>query len=46
MGEPTAPPFTQHLKPVMQSSSTVQFAPVPPFPGTHEVDPVVSVPFW
>jgi hypothetical protein len=45
MGEPTAPPLAQHLKPVMQSPSTVQFAPIPPFPGTHEVDADVSVPF-
>ncbi len=44
MGEPAAPPVTQHLYPLMQSVSLPQGAPVPPLPGMHDVVLIVSTP--
>jgi hypothetical protein len=46
MGEPTAPPVVQHLKPVMQSVSLAHAAPLPPSPVMHEVVAMVSTPAW
>src|SRR3954468_8108488 len=46
MGEPTAPPVTQHLKPVAQSVSAAQGAPLPPLPGMQAVVGMVSMPAW
>ena len=45
IGEPTAPPVTQHLNPVAQSVSWPQGEPEPPFPVMHEVVGVMSTPF-
>ncbi len=44
MGEPTVPPVTQHLYPLMQSVSLPQGAPAPPLPGMQDVVLMVSMP--
>ena len=46
MGNSTAPPVTQHLKPDAQSVSWPQGDPAPPFPVMHEVVGMMSTPFW
>jgi hypothetical protein len=43
-GLETAPLNWQHFNPDWQSPSTQHDAVAPPLPGTHDFDPLVSVP--